>query len=51
MHCMKKWEAFYKEYRKDMSNARSDVSKSKDEEAAQVIKIYKQVNVFWLKKV
>ncbi|KAI5442021.1 hypothetical protein KIW84_011186 [Lathyrus oleraceus] len=42
MHCMKKWEAFYKEYRKDMSIARSDVSKSKDEEAAQVIKIYKQ---------
>lgn len=45
MHCTEKWEALYKEYRKDMCNACSDPSKSK-EEADQVNKIYKQVNVF-----
>ena len=42
--CMEKWDALYEEYRKDMTNA---CSKAKDEvkdEAAEVLKIYKQVN-------
>ncbi|XP_058722361.1 probable RNA-dependent RNA polymerase 5 isoform X2 [Vicia villosa] len=41
-HCKKKWEALYKEYRKDMSIACSDTSESKTEDADQVNKIYKQ---------
>jgi hypothetical protein len=50
-HCKHKWRRLYIQYRQDMSNAlRQDMSdgdrSNSNEEANQVIKMYKQVSIF-----
>lgn len=47
MDCMQKWEELYRNYREDMTNALKDPLKANDE-ADEVIKMYKQVNAFQL---
>jgi len=43
MERIETWRKLYKQYRDDMSSALRDTSKKSNEEAAEVIKIYKQV--------
>ena len=43
MERIETWGKLYKQYRDDMSSALRDTSKKSNEEAAEVIKIYKQV--------
>lgn len=42
--CLEEWEKLYGKYKKDMTDALSDPSKANDE-AAEVINIYKQVKI------
>jgi hypothetical protein len=45
--CKHKWRRLYIQYRQDMSKALSDVDRpNSNEEANQVIKMYKQVSIF-----
>jgi len=45
MERIETWGKLYKQYRDDMSSALRDTSKKSNEEAAEVIKIYKQVSI------
>jgi hypothetical protein len=44
-HCMLKWGELYEQYRKDMRNALSGGRSNSNEEANEVIKMYKQVSI------